>query len=143
MNCIVYPDGKVTILNCYRTHNYDTGVNKLFCTPLCDTTIESIEGYNEDCWVRIDDWGCVEYEDYRIHVGDGGMGNEGFIACSDVNGELVWGMFFDMTNPFKAAEVFGRTLIAINEHSTLEAEINLDDITKIKMTYVDPNYRSG
>ncbi len=61
------------------------------------------------------------------------MGNEGFIACTDADNNLIWGIFFENTNPIKSLNIKSKTLIAVNEHSELQIEINLDTLTDIKM----------
>lgn len=43
-------------------------------------------------------------------------------------------MFFTNTNPIKRLEIKDNTLIALNEHSELQLEINLDVLTDIKIT---------
>lgn len=133
INCITYPDGKVIILNCYSLYDPNTKKKELFCKPLCDTTIDSLEKYDATYWTQVDEWASVDYQGGRIYGGDGSMGNEGFIACTDAGDNLIWGMFFENTNPIKSVNIKERTLIAINEHSELRVEINLDDLTDIKM----------
>jgi len=139
INCIAYPDGRVTILNYYSLYNPNDRTRRLFCRPLCDTTAESIETYDADFWTQVDEWTSLDYEGGRIYGGDGTMGNEGFIACVDSADQLIWGMFFENTNPIKSLEIRGRTLVAINEHSELQIEINLDRLTEIKMMILGGN----
>lgn len=134
MNCIVFPNGNVTILNCYSTYNPNSKESNFFCSPLCDTTIESIAKYNVEYWTVVDEWVSMDYQDGKIYGGDGQMGNEGFIACTDAEDRLVWGMFFENSNPIKNLEIKDNILIAINEHSELQIEINLENLTQIKMT---------
>ncbi len=64
------------------------------------------------------------------------MGNEGFIACTDAEDRLVWGIFFENSNPIKNLEIKDEILIAINEHTELQIEINLENLTQIKMTSI-------
>lgn len=47
--------------------------------------------------------------------------------------DLVWGIFFENTNPIKRLEIKERLLVAVNEHAELQIEINLDALTDIKM----------
>lgn len=101
---------------------------------MCDTTIESISKYNFECWTIVDEWVCIDYQDGKICGGDGQMGNEGFIACTDAENCLVWGMFFENSNPIKRLEIKDKILIAINEHTELQIEINLENLTQITMT---------
>jgi hypothetical protein len=114
-------------------YNPNTKENRFVCSPLCDTTIDSIESYHDDIWVLVDAWTSIDYQGGKIYGGDGTMGNEGFIACTDENDNLSWGIFFENTNPIKSLEITGRTLVAINEHDELQVEIDLDMLTNIKM----------
>lgn len=109
----------------------------IYCSAQCDTTIESIEKYNEDCWTIVDAWVCIDYLDGKIYAGDGQMGNEGFIARTDADDNLIWGVFFEDTNPIKTLTIKDQTLIAINEHADMQIEINLNKLTDIKMHYLD------
>ncbi|OAB34782.1 hypothetical protein PMSM_12180 [Paenibacillus macquariensis subsp. macquariensis] len=106
---------------------------------MCDTTIASIAKYSDDIWTIVDDWTSIEYLGGKIHGGDGQMGNEGFIACTDAEDRLVWGMFFQNSNPIKHLEIKDKVLIAINEHAELQIEINLENLTQIKMTCIKPD----
>ncbi|MBH5316330.1 hypothetical protein I6N90_00725 [Paenibacillus sp. GSMTC-2017] len=137
INCIVYPNGTITILNCYSTYNPNTKERNFFSSPLCDTTIESIAKYNVDYWTVVDEWVSIDYQDGRIYGGDGEMGNEGFISCTDADDRLVWGIFFENSNPIKSLEIKDQILIAINEHSELQIEINLENLNEINMTTIN------
>lgn len=134
INCIVYPDGKVTILK--FSYIYNSGTKKRSCDvfALCDTTIDSIENYDAAFWTIVDQWVTLDYQGGKIYGGDGAMGNEGFIACVDGNDNLIWGMFFENTNPIKGVEIKNEILTAINEHESLSIEINLKKLTDIKIT---------
>lgn len=81
----------------------------------------------------MDAWTSLKYEGGTIYGGDGQMGNEGFIACTDTGGVLVWAFFSDATNPIKQLSIEDRTLIAVNEHDELRIEINLDNLTEMKL----------
>lgn len=136
MNCIAFPNGKIIILNVATYYNPNNNERKTYCSPQCDTTIESIEKYDAECWTMVDAWTNIDYQGGKIYGGDGQMGNEGFIACTDANDNLVWGIFFDETNPIKKLSIKDRTLIAINEHEDMRIQINLDTLVDIKMTYL-------
>lgn len=136
IDCIAYPDGSITILNCYNLFDPNTKEKTLFCNPLCDTTIDSLTKYNNDYWTVVDEWTSIDYNEGKIYGGDGAMGNEGFIACTDEGDNLQWGIFFENTNPIKSLKIEGNILIAINEHSELQVEINLENLTEIKMSLI-------
>lgn len=133
IDCIAFPDGRITILNHYSLYDPTTNEEKLFCRPLCDTTIDSIENYGATYWTRVDEWASIPYQDGKILGGDGSMGNQGFIAYIDHDDRLLWGIFFEHTNPIKSLEIKGRILIATNEHSELQVKVNLDVLTDIEM----------
>ncbi|MEK5551418.1 hypothetical protein [Paenibacillus sp. FSL L8-0689] len=134
INCIAFANGNVIILNVSTYYNPNNNERSMYCSPQCDTTIESIEKYNTGHWTMVDAWTSIDYQGGKIYGGDGQMGNEGFIACTDTNDSLVWGIFFDETNPIKKLSVKDKILIAINEHEDMRIEINLDTLIDIKMT---------
>ncbi|GGH66209.1 hypothetical protein GCM10008014_46370 [Paenibacillus silvae] len=134
MNCIAFADGTVIILDIRKYDDPNSGERTVYCSPLCDTTVESVEKYTPDCWTMVDAWTSVDYQGGKIVGGDGAMGNEGFIACTDAEDRLVWGVFFEDTNPIKQISVNGTTLIAINEHGELCIEINLHNMVDIKIS---------
>jgi hypothetical protein len=133
INCIVYPDGTITILRHYESYNPNTKETKYFCNPVCDTTIDSLIKYDAEYWTRVDEWTNIEYRGGKIYGGDGSMGNEGFIACVDADDHLLWGIFFEHTNPIKSLSISDKTLIAINEHSEIQVDVNLNELTDIKI----------
>lgn len=136
MNCIAFADGTVIILDIRTYSDPNNNERTLSVSPLCDTTMDRIVKYNQDCWTIVDAWTSVDYQGGKIIGGDGQMGNEGFIACTDAEDRLVWGIFFEDTNPIKILRVSGNSLIAINEHEELRVEINLQNIVDIKMAYM-------
>jgi hypothetical protein len=133
-DCIAYANGDVTVLDCYSLTDSQTGERELFCRPRCDTTIDSIEKYGAAEWTVVDEWARVEHNGKIFIGGDGVMGNMGFIAHIDSGESLIWGIFFWNTNPIKELTAGDGTLSAINEHSDVRIEIDLEDITEITMT---------
>ncbi|WP_081751022.1 hypothetical protein [Paenibacillus sp. FSL R7-277] len=133
INCIAWADGSITILNIEIFYDPNTRQRTMTCSPLCDTTIESIVKYNDDPWTIVDAWMSLDYEGGTIYGGDGQMGNEGFIACTGADGNMVWAIFSDVTNPIKQLSIEDRTLIAMNEHDELRIEINLDHLTEMRL----------
>ncbi len=136
LDCIAYPDGRVTILEAYSIENSATGERKLYCRPVGDSTIDSIEGYDAAWWTGIDEWGYLDGVGVRYTCGSGGMGNEGYVACQDASGGLVWGMFFNFSNPLRSLELDGNHLVATNEHNELLIRIDLENLTSIERIVV-------
>lgn len=137
-NCIVFGNDEVIILD-FITY-YDPNTKKSFSeiSPLCDTTISSLLKYNSDNWGWVDMWGePIIADNQKFICGNGSYGNEGFIACEDLEGNLIWGMFFDQTNPIAELKIIDSKLIGIAEHRESQIEINLKDITDIKFTVYD------
>lgn len=132
MDCIVYPDGEITVLNICRSKNPDTGELKISITPLCDTTIWSLLKYEKDIWVEVDEWSTLYNEGGYYISGDGTMGNEGFIAKTDSNNSLLWAIFLTVTNPIKNLNIVDDWLIGKNEHENGIIKINLKELTDIK-----------
>lgn len=136
LNSIAFADGSMILLDIKTYYDPNNHERTISCSPLCDTTITSIEQYDSDIWVIVDVWTSVDYQGGKIYGGDGQMGNEGFIACTDANGCLIWSMFWDETNPIKQLSIKDKMLTAINEHEELKIEINLDNLVDIKMTSI-------
>jgi hypothetical protein len=132
-DCIVYANGDVTVLDCYSLTDSQTNKRELFCRPRCDTTIESLEKYDAADWTSSDEWTRIEHEGKIYIGGDGGMGNMGFIAHIDGAGGLIWAIFLWDSNPIRELAVKGNLLSAVNEHSVLRVEINLDKLTEISI----------
>jgi hypothetical protein len=122
-----------------RNLDSNTGDADWCCRPLCDTTIESIEKYEQDCWVVVDEWvnARVGYAGGFIIGGEGGFGGDGFIAHIDARGGLRWGFFFEQTNPIAGVELEGNMLRAINEHSEIAVEIDLSQLAGVKISTIN------
>lgn len=135
IDCILFGDGTVIVGNCYSVHNRETNKRRWYWSPLCDTTIGSIEKYEPDIWTEIDIYhGSFDYKDQHIVFGDGAMGNEGFVASTNKNGILNWGIFFTFSNPIYEAEIQGEILICKSDND-IQVAIQLNDLTKIQITY--------
>ncbi|MCG7376048.1 hypothetical protein MH215_03520 [Paenibacillus sp. ACRSA] len=136
LNCIVFPNGNIIMLNVETYYDPNNNERSIYCSPLCDTTIESVGKYNADCWTIVDPWTSIDYQDGKIYGGDGQMGNEGFIACTDADDNMVWGIFLDVTNPIKQLGIQDTILTAINEHEDMRIEISLHNLVDIQMSYL-------
>ena len=130
---VAWPDGRVTILNCYAAQNFRTMERKLFCRPLCDSTIESLVRYDAAGWVAVMALTSIGCPNGMIYGGGGAFGSVGFAARVDNNDDLIWAVVFTGTNPIKELGIHGNTLIALNERSDLRLEINLDTLIDIRM----------
>lgn len=136
-DAIIYGDGSFVIANACRVFNPNDGTTKHYWSPFCDTTFEQILKYDDDIWTAVDVFhGSFEYEEQRFVFGDGGMGNEGYIACTTLEGKLNWAIFFTFSNPIIRAEVIDRQLICYGD-SGIIIEIDLDLITNISVTKID------
>jgi len=127
IDSICFGDGSVVVANCYKIDG------KPYWYPLCDTTIESLEKYENDLWVHIDIFhGALSDRDETIVFGSGSMGNEGFVASTDRQGALLWGIFFTFSNPIVHAEIHGNILTCTTE---LDSKIVIlrDNLTKIEI----------
>ncbi|WP_082560379.1 hypothetical protein [Paenibacillus sp. Root52] len=136
LNCIAFSNGNIIMLNVETYYDPNNNERRIYCSPLCDTTIESVEKYNADCWTMVDPWTSINYQGGKIYGGDGQMGNEGYIACTDADDNLVWGIFLDATNPIKQLSIQDTTLTAINEHEDMRIEICLHNLVNIQISYL-------
>ncbi|WP_433812906.1 hypothetical protein [Flavobacterium johnsoniae] len=133
IDCIVYKNGQVTIANTFRLKDSNSQKSKQYWSPLCDTTIDSLENYDDDIWTNIDIYkGAIDYEDGKIVFGEGSMGNEGFIASIDKDNQVNWGIFFTFSNPIIKAEIINDQLICISDLET-KISIQLKNLTKISV----------
>lgn len=136
IDCILFGDGTIIIGNCYSFIDSKTNRKKRYWYPLCDTTIESVEKYEPDIWTNIEIWhGSFEYENQIIVFGAGSMGNEGFVASTNNNGELNWGIFFTFSNPIQQTEVQGKKMLCESDSGDVLIAIKLNELTKIDITY--------
>ena len=88
-------------------------------------------------WVDAWDQAQVVHENRKYIGGEDTYGNEGFVAFENMQGDLIWAMFFDCTNPIKILKIEDNRLIGITEHSESQIEINLNELTDIKYTIYD------
>lgn len=134
-DCIAYGSGKFVIPNVYSTYDPNNGKTEQYWTPLCDTTLESIQYYEDDIWTEVDIFhGAFEYDNQKFVFGDGGMGNEGYIASTTLAGVLNWAIFFTFSNPIHKAEVINEHLICYGDSGVIKIDIDLNTMTKIKVT---------
>ncbi|WP_299602992.1 hypothetical protein [uncultured Aquimarina sp.] len=132
-DAIIMGEGDIIMANAYSTYNPNNGETKRYWSPTCDTTLESLEKYNDDIWVEYDIFhGAFEYQNQQFVFGDGGMGNEGFIASTSLSGILNWAIFFTFSNPICKAEIKNEHLICYGD-SGIIITIDLKNITKIKI----------
>jgi len=135
-DCITYGDGTFTIASTYSVYDPNNGETKQYWSPLCDTTFDNIIKYDDDIWTEVDIYhGAFEYDNQKIVFGDGGMGNEGYIASTDLKGDLNWAIFFTFSNP-----IIDHHLICYGDSGVIVIDIDLNDITKIKVTKGDDRY---
>lgn len=134
-DCIAFGDGRVVFANAYSSYNPNNGETKVYWTPLCDTTVESILRYNDDIWTEVDIFrDPFEFGGQKIVFGDGGMGNEGYVASVTADNQLNWSLFFTNSNPIIGAHIEDRTIIAKGETGFI-AHINIDNPADISITH--------
>lgn len=97
INSLVKNTGEVILLTCSRNKE---GIS--LSTPLCSTTIESLNTYNESLWTEVNVHQKMEdpFTNTYFCIGESTMGHEGFIVCADEHTNFIWGFFFEDSNPF-------------------------------------------
>ncbi len=96
VNAIFFPNGDMLVL---KNSNFNIDV-------LCESTIDSFFKYNShDSVSRFDILNKFASNDYIVSVGEGSFGGDGFVRLDDNNGNLIWFLFLDNSNPFINAEV--------------------------------------
>lgn len=63
---------------------------------------------------------------------DGGMGNEGYIASTKLNGELNWSIFFTFSNPICKAEIKDQQLICYSDSGI---KISIDNVVEFDLFF--------
>lgn len=124
INSLQKNNGEIIILNCYNVNNMNNV--SYYSFPLCETTIESLEKFNPDIWTTFEVFSnrLEINNEYVVFGGEGGMGNEGFIACTDKSNDFLWALFFTDSNPFYKIE-FNNNEIHAYSSSNLKYRINL------------------
>ena len=130
VNCVVKNNGDIVILNCFKNEE-----GRPFCFPFCDSTISSLLKHDEDIWTEIQTFDRLQDKTNKINlsVGEGGMGNEGFIVCTDDQQSFIWGIFFENSNPFTKVEVRENKITAYSTGG-YKYEIELGCPEKIEIT---------
>lgn len=138
-NCIVFADDSVILLDFQIYYDPNTKKSSAVVKPLCDSTLQSFLKYDKDIWASVDAWQEAYFkDDNRCYIGgDGTYGNEGFLACEDLQGNLIWAMFFTNTNPIDKIKIEHNFLIATTEHGNSYLKINLNAITEIEYVFED------
>ena len=132
-DCITHSNGEIVIGEPYSVYDPNNKKTKRYWSPICDTTLDKIEKYNEDIWTECDIWhGAFEYNNQKIVFGDGGMGNEGYIASTTKEGLLNWSIFFTFSNPICKAEVIENKLICYGDGG-IKITIDLNELSNIKV----------
>lgn len=130
-DCIAYGDGRVVLANTYGVFDPNTNTQKRYWFPHCDTSVAGLEKYDQDLWTEVDIFhGAFEFESQKIVFGDGGMGNEGYVASITPDNQLNWSIFSTFSNPIMKAEIVGRKLICYGE-TDITLEIDMDNLTSI------------
>lgn len=153
---IVYND-KIIILDYFKSINTTNDIYNSFV--MGETTIEKeIEQYPSYYYYEFDGIATTMPNPYdileigvsigisskspiqshigNIYFGEGSMGNEGFVACTDSHNNFIWSIFFDFTNPLISGHIEDNFLYLYSSDTT-EVSINLDDITKISIKPVE------
>jgi hypothetical protein len=134
INCLVHGNGMLTMLNIYAVSTPEGKKHYVF--PVADTTISSIEHYNDDVWTEIQIHpNHITTNGIKLVCGEGGMGNEGFIAAIDQESDgLVWALFSTESNPFVKLELYNNTLFGYSDR--LLYKLDLNEPTKIEIEEV-------
>lgn len=136
-NCILYPDGTVTVLNFFKIYDSNVKTYHVVISPLCDTTLDSVLKYHDNPWVLIDEWHRVSNDSGIFLSGEGAFGSDGFVAHTNFDGELKWAIFFNQSNPIKELNIHNDYLVGLSEHENAKIEINLKQLTDITFTYME------
>lgn len=132
INCLQRNNGEIILLNCFNTNHENQ--TSYFAFPICETNVDSIEKFNPDIWTSFEILSNrIEINDeYILFGGEGGMGNEGFIACTDYDNNFLWAIFFTDSNPFYRMEFKNDEVYAYSSNNLLY-KVNLANPEIIKI----------
>lgn len=99
-DCVTFSDGRVVLLNCL-----DLG-DRIIINPYAGSSVDQIVEYESEPWSSIQSYGSISIPQngYELLFGEGAMGNEGFIACTN-SGILNWSLFLTKYNPIQRGEI--------------------------------------
>jgi hypothetical protein len=109
---ISFSSGLVIVLDSSST--IDSNQKRMrYCSPFCETTIESILKYDSDPWTEIQqNNNSIKYNNKHIIYGEGAMGNEGFISLLNQDLSFIWGLFMTFSNPICEIVIENQNIIA-------------------------------
>lgn len=132
---IIRADGEVVLFSYEATvRGSDRGV---IPSPKERSTLREQLAADPDVWTAIDvmcraDWRAGGLE---LHGGGGGFGSDGFVAATSLeNGDLVWLVFSQWSNPFRSLAVEGAKLRAVTELGQVW-ELDLPTPTSISVAW--------
>ena len=138
LECYVENDDLVTIMDFYRVS--DSGKIRYYAYPICDTTISSIEHYNDDIWNQIEIHpNSIKQRNAIYYCGEGEMGNEGFIACTDESNNLKWSIFCTLSNPF-IKMYFEKEKLVVESTSGVKFHIDIQNPKYLKLSVTQDAY---
>lgn len=117
VNGILHQDGTVVIFECGKLKG--EGKTRPFASAIGNSTLESILSYDAHPWVGLTEMDRREYAglDLRLACGECAMGNEGYVAVSNLNGgRLIWIAFFTCSNPFESVRMEEGVVVAENTY---------------------------
>jgi hypothetical protein len=139
INCIAFGDGKIIPLSFHSLISYHKNGSEedFYVSPICDTTIESIQKYCPDPWVDVTPYGeAIKLANGKTIIGgEGSMGNQGFMVLQDKNEKLLWSLFSTKSNPFFQLELVDNNTIRGYSSSTHDFiyTINISHPEKIEI----------
>lgn len=130
LDCICFGNGDVVLANAYCTQDLHADRTDYHWIPMCDTTVQSIERYDE-IWVETDVInGSLKHGSETFFYGDGAKGSEGYVASAGDDGWLNWAIFFTFSNPISRVEVENE-LLKCYADGGLEINVSLNELTRI------------
>jgi hypothetical protein len=122
---ISFSSGSVIVLNSSTIIDLNQRKTR-YCSPFCETTIESILKYDADPWAEIQhNYDSIKYNNKLIVYGEGAMGNEGFISLLNQDLSFIWGLFMTFSNPICEIVIENQNIIA-SSNNDFKIVINIE-----------------
>jgi len=128
-NSVTFGDGSMVLLDIefYSKDNY-------FIGPIADTTLESYLKYNSDNLSSFDVFATTHNGEYKVHVGDGSLEENGIIYVTSIkDNTLLWFAFFEKSDCFKEVTVDTDNVIHATTASNVVWNLSISNPLDIKL----------
>jgi hypothetical protein len=135
IDSMAFSDGSIKLIDisCKRNKEIVNTFGKEYHFDVLRTASleEIIEKYDNDIWSSCQINDQIDIGDNHVFVcGEGGMGNEGFIAKLDKDGNIQWSLFSTTSNPFyQFVDCDGQLQVISTANFAIRIDLSTDSIS--------------